>query len=195
MQTDTDNGLVRGADGLARPAWASEGILRAYYDTEWGVPVRDEAGIFEHMALECFQAGLAWVTVLRKREALREAFCGFDPDKVAAFDKHDVERLLANPAIIRNRRKIEAVIANARATVALRADGGLADLVWSFHDPDVPPPRSTEDIPSSTPAARELAEQLRARGFRFVGPVTTYAWLEAIGVVNDHVVGSHRRPA
>ncbi|MBD3689379.1 DNA-3-methyladenine glycosylase I [Nanchangia anserum] len=187
-------GLVRCDDGKLRPAWAVDGDMREYYDTEWGRPVRDERGVFARLCLECFQAGLAWATVMRKRQALEEAFAGFDPDALASFDAGDVERLLADPRIIRNRRKIEAVIHNARACRELRRDGGLHALVWSYYDPTAPGPRSSDDIPSSTPASRELARDLKRAGFQFVGPVTMYALMQAIGVVNDHIVGSHVRP-
>ncbi|HLS33668.1 MAG TPA: DNA-3-methyladenine glycosylase I, partial [Brevibacterium sp.] len=135
---DTD-GTVLGEDGLARPPWAAhDELLRAYYDSEWGMPVRDERGVFERLSLEAFQSGLSWATILRKRPAFREAFAHFDPDAVARFDDADTARLLSDTGIVRNRAKIAATIDNARATVALRDRGGLADLVWSFR-PEVTP--------------------------------------------------------
>lgn len=188
-------GLTRGEDGRVRPAWASSGELLEYYDNDWGYRVDDEAGIFERLSLECLQAGLSWLTILRKRDALREAFAGFDPDRVATFTDADLERLLVDDRLIRNRAKLSAIITNARATVNLRADGGLATLVWSFHDPEAEPPATCADIPSSTPASAELAAALKARGFRFVGPVNMYALMQAIGVVNDHVPGTWRHDA
>ncbi|MGC5628551.1 DNA-3-methyladenine glycosylase I [Georgenia sp. Z1344] len=192
--TRADDGLVVGADGLARPAWAaSDPTLREYYDTEWGMPVRDEQGLFERISLEVFQSGLSWLTILRKREAFREAFDDFDPDAVAAFGDADVDRLMADAAIVRNHRKIESTIDNARATVALRADGGLAELVWS-HRPDVTPePQSFAEVPSSSPESVALAKALKAAGFRHVGPTTMFALMEAVGIVDTHLVGSHRR--
>ena len=130
---------VLGDDGLARPVWAAtDPLMKEYYDTEWGMPVRDERGLFERLSLEAFQSGLSWATILRKRPAFRAAFDDFDPDAVAAYDERDVERLMADAGIVRNRRKVDATITNARATVALRADGGLVDLVWSFR-PDTTP--------------------------------------------------------
>jgi DNA-3-methyladenine glycosylase I len=185
---------VIGADGLARPAWAStDPLLRDYYDTEWGMPVRDERGLFERISLEAFQSGLAWSTILRKRPAFRDAFAGFDPDAVADFDEHDVERLMLDAGIVRNRRKIEATVANARATVALRDDGGLVDLVWSFRPERTPAPASYDEVPTTSPESRALAKALRARGFSFVGPTTMHALMEAVGIIDTHLVDSHRR--
>ncbi|WP_310795588.1 DNA-3-methyladenine glycosylase I [Herbiconiux oxytropis] len=193
-----DDGLVIGADGLARPAWASvDPLLRDYYDTEWGLPVTDERGLFERISLEGFQSGLSWATILRKRPAFRAAFDGFDPETVAAYDEADVERLLGDPGIIRNRTKIAATIGNARATLTLRDDadvpGGLAGLVWSFRPQSTPAPERFADIPTSTPESVALAKALRARGFRFVGPTTMFALMEAVGIVDTHLVHSHRR--
>lgn len=186
--------LVIGADGLARPVWAAtDPLLREYYDTEWGMPVRDEAGMFERLALEAFQAGLSWRTVLAKRPAFREVFRGFDPGAVAAFGERDVARALEDPRIIRNRRKIEATISNARATEALRGDGGLAGLVWSFRPETTPRPEFSAEVPTTSPESRALARELKRRGFVFVGPTTMYALMEAIGIVDTHLLGSHRR--
>lgn len=186
--------LVVGEDGLARPRWAArDPLLREYYDTEWGMPVRDERGLFERLSLEVFQSGLSWATILRKRPAFREAFDGFDPDRVAAYGPEDVARLLDDPGIVRNRSKVEATIVNARATVALRADGGLVDLVWSFKSAVTPAPRTLAEIPSSSPESAALARELKRRGFAFVGPTTMFALMEAVGIVDTHLVGSHRR--
>lgn len=170
---------------INRPAWAERSdLLRDYYDTEWGLPVRDTPGVYERIVLEGFQSGLAWETVLRKRPAFRKAFRGFDPARVARFTARDVARLLKDEGIIRNRRKIEAAITNAKATVALAAQGiDLAELVWSFApDPEAPEPASE---PSSSAESAALAKALKAHGFTFVGPVTMYALMEAIGVI-DH---------
>lgn len=186
--------LVVGEDGLARPRWAaSDPLLRAYYDTEWGMPVRDEQGLYERICLEGFQAGLSWATILRKRPAFRRAFSGFDPDRVAAFVQADVERLMEDPGIVRNRQKVMATIANARATIELRRDGGLVDLVWSFKPATTPVPRKQSEIPTRSDESVALAKALRAHGFSFVGPTTMYALMEAVGLVDAHLVGSHRR--
>ena len=186
--------LIIGEDGLARPAWASKDpLLREYYDTEWGVPIHDERGLYERLSLEAFQAGLSWVTILRKRPAFRTAFHDFDPDVVAGYDGHDVERLLADPGIVRNRLKIQATITNAQATIALRKEGGLDRLIWSFAPERTPVPRTIAEIPTVSAESKALAKELRRRGFAFVGPTTMYALMEAIGVVDTHLVGSHRR--
>lgn len=189
-------GLVIGSDGLARPAWAAtDPLLQEYYDTERGMPVRDEAGLFERISLEAFQAGLSWATVLRKREAFRKVFAGFDPDTVAGFTEADVARLLDDTRIIRNSAKIRATITNARATIDLRADGGLPDLIWLFQPAETPRPRTVDEIPTSSAESAALAKALKARGFRFVGPTSAYALMEAIGMVDTHLIGSHRRGA
>ncbi|WP_413453060.1 DNA-3-methyladenine glycosylase I [Georgenia phoenicis] len=186
--------VVVGEDGLARPAWAAtDPLLREYYDTEWGMPVRDERGLFERLSLEAFQSGLSWATILRKRPAFRSAFADFDPDAVSAFDDGDVARLMADAGIVRNRRKVDATIANARATVALRADGGLPALIWSFQPAETPRPRTFAEIPTTSPESVALAKELKARGFRHVGPTTMFALMEAVGIVDTHLVGSHRR--
>ena len=184
-------------DGLARPRWAaSDPLLREYYDTEWGMPVRDERGVFERLSLEAFQSGLSWATILRKRPAFREAFANFDPDAVATFDDDDVTRLLADASIVRNRAKILAALTNARATVALREDaavGGLAGLVWSYRPARTPEPRCAADVPARSAESTALAKDLKLRGFRFVGPTTCFALMEAIGIVDTHLLGSYRR--
>ena len=185
---------VVGDDGLARPVWASvDPLLRVYYDTEWGMPVRDERGLFERISLEAFQSGLSWATILRKRPAFRAAFDDFDPEAVAGYGEADVERLMSDAGIVRNRRKIDATITNARATVLLREDGGLVDLVWSFRPSETPAPTSYADVPTSSPESVALAKALRKNGLRFVGPTTMYALMEAIGMVDTHLVDSHRR--
>lgn len=188
------DGTVTGDDGLARPAWAADDpLLRDYYDTEWGMPVRDEQGVFERLSLEAFQSGLSWATILRKRPAFRDAFAGFDPETVARFRDDDVDRLLHDARIVRNRAKILATITNAQATLALRDTGGLADLVWSFRPAETPRPRTTAEVPTQSEESRALARTLRARGFRFVGPTTMFALMEALGIVDTHLLGSHRR--
>ena len=185
---------VIGDDGLARPSWAAtDPLLRDYYDNEWGMPVRDEHGMFERLSLEAFQSGLSWVTILRKRPAFREAFAGFDPDVVAGFGDADVERLMADAGIVRNRRKIEATITNARATVALREEGGLVELVWSFRPAATPAPASYAEVPTTSPESVALSKALRRKGFTFVGPTTMFALMEAVGIVDTHLVDSHRR--
>jgi DNA-3-methyladenine glycosylase I len=185
---------VLGEDGLARPAWAAtDPLLRDYYDTEWGMPVRDERGLFERLSLEAFQSGLSWATILRKRPAFRKAFDDFDPDVVAGYDERDVERLMADAGIVRNRRKVDATITNARATVALREDGGLPDLVWSFRPAETPAPSTYDEVPSTSPESVALSKELKRRGFVFVGPTTMFALMEAVGIVDTHLVTSHRR--
>ncbi|MFE3292111.1 DNA-3-methyladenine glycosylase I [Rhodococcus sp. NPDC059234] len=190
----TDPAVVIGADGLARPAWAAvDPLLRGYYDTEWGMPVTDEHGVFERISLEAFQAGLSWATILRKRPAFRAAFDNFHPDEVAAYTDTDVERLLADAGIVRNRQKVEATITNARATLRLRDETDLADLVWSFKPETTPRPRAFAEIPTNSAESAALAKELRRRGFVFVGPTTMYALMEAIGIVDTHLLDSHRR--
>ena len=185
--------LVIGEDGLARPTWGATEPLKSYYDSEWGMPIRDERGLFERLSLEAFQSGLSWVTILRKRESFRAAFDDFDPDTVAAFDDDDVERMMGDAGIVRNRAKVNATITNAAATVALRAEGGLADFLWSFQPADTPVPIRYADVPTSSPESVALAKALRKKGFRFVGPTTMFALMEAVGIVDTHLLGSHRR--
>jgi DNA-3-methyladenine glycosylase I len=186
--------LVTGDDGLARPTWASaDPLMREYYDTEWGMPVRDEHGLYERISLEAFQAGLSWATILRKRQAFRAAFANFDPDVVATFAETDVERLLADAGIVRNRLKIRAAITNARATIAMRDEGGLVDFVWSFQPAATPEPLTYADIPTRSSESLALSKALRKKGFAFVGPTTMYALMEAIGMIDTHLIGSHRR--
>ena len=185
-----------GPDGLLRTPWAlSDPLLLTYYDTEWGLPVRDEAALFERLSLEAFQSGLSWLTILRKRPAFRAAFDDFDPDRVAAFDQRDVDRLLNDAGIVRNRAKIDATIGNARATVTLRASGGLSDLIWSLRPAVTPQPRTMAEIPTQSPESVALAKALKVAGYRFVGPTTAFALMEAIGLVDTHLIDSHRRGA
>lgn len=196
------SGLTLCDDGLIRPTWAShDELLRSYYDTEWGLPIHDEAGVFERLVLEGFQAGLSWRTVLAKREAFRQAFDGFVPDRVAAFTSDDVDHLVSTPGIIHNRRKIDAAISNARATVAMRNDSAVADgpshlgeLVWSYRPTLDPLPRSKDEVPTQLPESVALAADLKSCGFCFVGPTTMLALMAAIGIVNTDIVGTHRRP-
>ncbi|HTO00051.1 MAG TPA: DNA-3-methyladenine glycosylase I [Microthrixaceae bacterium] len=186
--------VVVGDDGIARPVWASvDPLLRDYYDTEWGMPVTDERGVFERLSLEGFQAGLSWATILRKRPAFREAFDDFDPDIVASYDEVDVERLLTDAGIVRNRQKIVATIRNAQATIELRQEMGLSALIWSFKPTATPRPKVFEDVPTTSPESIALSKELRRRGFTFVGPTTMFALMEAIGIVDTHLLGSHRR--
>ena len=191
-------GPVRGADGRWRCPWPGDDpAYLAYHDTEWGVPVHDERRLFEKVCLEGFQAGLSWLTILRKRAAFREVFHDFDPTRVAGFDEDDVGRLLSDARIVRHRGKIEATIANARCVVDMSGRGeSFADLVWSFA-PDPPPPRPVRlgDVPATTPASVALSRELRRRGFRFVGPTTAYAFMQSMGMVDDHLVGCEVRGA
>jgi DNA-3-methyladenine glycosylase I len=183
---DQDSGAVAGPDGKLRCPWAlSTDDLFAYHNDEWGRPVRDDRGLFERLCLEAFQSGLSWLTILRKRENFRAAFAGFEMAKVAAFGPDDVARLLADAGIVRNRAKIDAAIANAGAALSL--PDGLAALVWQYAEPGAPAPRTLADVPASTPAAKALSADLRRRGFRFTGPVTAYATMQACGLVNDHL--------
>jgi DNA-3-methyladenine glycosylase I len=183
------SGLVVGADGRSRCAWGgSTPDYLPYHDLEWGRPVRGDDALFERMCLEAFQSGLAWITILRKREAFRAAFAGFAIDRVAAFSAADVTRLMADPGIVRNRMKIDAALANAR--VAAELPGGLSALLWSFApDPRPARPRSGAEVPASTPGSTAMAKELKRRGFRFVGPTTAYALMQATGMVDDHVAG------
>jgi DNA-3-methyladenine glycosylase I len=189
---------VAGPDGRERCPWgAGDPLLAEYHDTEWGEVLHGRDALFERISLEAFQSGLSWLVVLRKRPAFREAFAGFDPEAVAAFGEDDVERLLADAAIVRNRSKIEATIANARAVLALPDDGeDLDTLLWSFApDPRPPRPEALADVPATTATSTAMAKALRARGFRFVGPTTCYAMMQATGMVDDHLAGCHVAPA
>jgi DNA-3-methyladenine glycosylase I len=174
--------------------WAgSDPLYVAYHDEEWGVPQRDARMLWEMLMLEGFQAGLAWITVLRKREALRKAFKGFDPARVARFDEKDVARLLTDPGIIRSRAKIEATIAGARIYQAMQKNGeGFADYAWSFTD-GTPIRGDGKTVPALTPLSERISKDFKKRGFKFVGPTIVYAWMQAVGIVNDHAAHCFRR--
>ncbi len=195
--TDTQPGIAVGADGVHRCAWcAGDELYRAYHDTEWGFPVAEDRRLFEKLCLEGFQAGLSWLTILRKRENFRRAFAGFEIERVAAFGDADVERLLADAGIVRHRQKIEAAINNAQRALEVIAEfGSLANYVWQFEPPeDERPGRITPDSrPATTPTSKRLARELKKRGFRFVGPTTAYSFMQAMGVVNDHIHGCAAR--
>ncbi len=172
-------------------------LFERYHDEEWGFPVLDERGLFEKLTLEAFQSGLAWRTILAKRDAFRAAFARFDPDAVASFGDGDVARLLADQGIVRNRAKIEATLANARATVALRSTGEPLEALVRAHAPRrrERPPATWADVPATVPESVALARELKRRGFRFVGPTTLYALMQACGLVDDHLDGCPARPA
>ncbi|KDN83335.1 DNA-3-methyladenine glycosylase I [Kitasatospora cheerisanensis] len=186
-------GAVLGADGLLRCGWGdSADDYRTYHDTEWGRPVHGDQALFERISLEAFQSGLSWITILRRREGFRAAFRDFTIAEVAEFGEADVERLMADTGIIRNRAKILATIANARA--ARELDGELDALIWSHAgDPDRPAPLALSDVPAVTPGSTALARELKKNGFRFVGPTTAYALMQACGLVNDHLADCHAR--
>jgi DNA-3-methyladenine glycosylase I len=193
------SGLLRRSDGTVGCWWGGDDPLyRTYHDHEWGMPVTDEVRLFEKLCLEGFQAGLAWITILRKREGFRTAFAGFHPEVVAAFGPDDVERMLGDAGIVRHRGKIEATISNANRVLELRATGtSLATLLWGFEPgPDERPPvcdHATLVTMATTPASRRMSATLRGHGFRFVGPTTMYALMQAMGMVNDHVEGCPAR--
>jgi DNA-3-methyladenine glycosylase I len=192
-----DSGIVTGEDGVARCFWAGSDVLyRAYHDTEWGLPVSDDVRLFEKLSLEGFQAGLSWLTILRKREAFRKAFAGFDSERVARFGERDIKRLLADAGIVRHRGKIEAVINNAQRMAELvESEGSLAHYVWQFE----PRPRRGRLNRAGlaklavTEESAALAKDLKRRGWRFVGPTTVYAFMQAMGMVNDHLDGCEAR--
>ncbi|MBO0980902.1 DNA-3-methyladenine glycosylase I [Microbacterium sp. SD291] len=185
--------LIVGPDAHGRCAWVGDDVeYRRYHDEEWGTPLHGDRALFEKMALEGFQAGLSWITILRKRPRFREVFAGFDPETVAEFGEPDIERLMADAGIIRNRAKIEATIGNARIVRTL-ADGELDELMWSF----APAasgirPASMAEVPAVTPESTAMSKELRRRGFRFVGPTTMYALMQSAGMVDDHVEGCWR---
>ena len=194
VEESTDGGPVIGDDGVARCPWAaSHPVNREYHDAEWGIPVHGETGLFERITLEAFQSGLSWLTILRKRPAFRSAFHGFDVERIAAFGDEDIERLMSDAAIVRNRAKILAAITNAQATIALRDQDGLDALIWRYRVDDAPAPRSATDVPTTSAASRALAKELKSHGFAFVGPTTAYALMEAIGLLDTHLVDCHRR--
>lgn len=189
-------GATKGEDGAARCPWGQHPPeYRAYHDDEWGRPVGQERPIYEKLCLEGFQSGLSWLTILRKRANFRSAFDGFDPELVARFGPAEVERLLGDAGIVRHRAKVEAAIANARAVVGLWERGhSVAGLLWA-HEPSGRrrAPSALSDVPASTPESSALSKALRANGFQFVGPTTAYSAMQALGVVNDHLAGCHRR--
>lgn len=217
-------GLVSCEDGLVRPTWAATDLLlRDYYDTEWGSPVTSEQGVFERLVLESFQSGLSWSTILKKRQAFRNAFASFVPEAVAAFTDKDRERLMSDAGIVRNRRKIDAAITNAQAVIALRAalaveadahragrmeeaplahllrprqsyPRHLGELVWLYQPSRHPRPEKAGDVPAQTEESRALSLELKRRGFVFVGPVTALALMSAIGITNTDIIGTWKRP-
>lgn len=186
-----EKGLVLCADGRIRPVWAtSSDLLKNYYDTEWGRPLDAEDEAFERLSLECFQAGLSWETVLKKREAFREAFEGFKVDKVADFGEQDIQRLLANPEIIRNERKIRATVSNASCVQTLRDDGGLLSFLSSFAPASWQRPETATEAQTQCEESIAMSRELKKRGFKFVGPTTCFALMEATGLINNRIVGA-----
>jgi DNA-3-methyladenine glycosylase I len=186
------NGAERGPDGKPRCPWAlGTPDYLDYHDSEWGRPLHGENELFERLTLEAFQSGLSWLTILRKRENFRRAFDGFDVEKIAGYKTKDVKRLLSDAGIVRNRRKVEAAITNAKAAQELHANGETLDeLIWSFApEEERPAPRSLADLEPTTPESKALAKELKKRGFVFVGPTTAYATMQAAGLVNDHLAG------
>jgi DNA-3-methyladenine glycosylase I len=181
--------VVAGTDGVRRCAWGtSSPDYVAYHDDEWGRPVLDDTRLYEKLCLEGFQSGLSWLTILRKRDAFRRAFAGFDPERVARFTSRDVDRLLQDASIVRHRGKIDATIANARATLDVRDDAGsLAALLWSFEPSRHPAPKRFGDLAPTTAESKAMSKELLRRGFRFVGPTTAYSTMQACGIVNDHL--------
>jgi DNA-3-methyladenine glycosylase I len=182
----TDDGLVRCGWADFRPG-ADYELYRDYHDHEWGRPLHGRVALFERMSLEAFQSGLSWLIILRKRENFRRAFSGFDIEKVARYSDADVQRLLADPGIVRNRAKIEATIANARVAADLGTSEDLSELLWSFAPPRRPRPADLSEIPSATAESKAMSRELKRRGFRFVGPTTAYALMQATGMVDDHI--------
>jgi DNA-3-methyladenine glycosylase I len=179
--------VVRGPDGKRRCRWGdSDDRYRLYHDTEWGRPIVDEQGLYERLCLELLQSGLSWALILRKRDGLREAFADFDPEAVAGLD---VKRLLKDERVIRNRAKLEAILQNAKATVGMRDETPLPELIWSFRRRNRRAPRNYGEMVSFSPESKELAKELKRRGFAFVGPTTVYSTMQAVGVVNDHLAG------
>lgn len=182
-------GLIKGQDGRMRCGWCGgDPLYRDYHDREWGKPVTDDIRLFEKICLEGFQAGLSWLTILRKRENFRAAFAGFDFEKIALFEERDLKRLLHDPGIIRHRGKIEATINNAQRALELVEEwGSLSDYFWNFQPNPACGPQRLEDIPGQTPESRALSKDLKKRGWKFVGPTTCYAFMQAMGLVNDHL--------
>ena len=195
LQEAMQAGIAVGEDGIARCWWAdSTAEYRAYHDTEWGFPVADDRRLFEKLCLEGFQAGLSWLTILRKRPAFREVFANFEFAEVARFGDDKIAALMGDARIVRNRAKIEATVTNARRALELvESDGSLAHFLWSY-EADDSPARSRADLPVTTPESRALAKEFKRRGWRFLGPTTVYAFMQAMGLVNDHLDGCHCRP-
>ncbi len=191
----TDQAILLGEDGVPRCWWAgSDPLYVSYHDEEWGFPVRDDTRLFEKLSLEGFQAGLSWLTILRKRENFRRAFAGFDIGAVAAFDERDVDRLLGDAGIVRHRGKIESTINNAARALELTEEfGSLASYVWSHAPEPGTAPKTIHEIPARTATSTDLSKDLKRRGWSFVGPTTVYAFMQAMGLVNDHVVGCDTR--
>ena len=193
-------GLIQGSDGIVRCWWPdADPLYLRYHDREWGRPTRSETRLFEKLCLEGFQAGLSWLTILRKRQAFRAAFAGFDPEAVARFGARDITRLLRDAGIVRHRGKIESAINNAQRTLALRADGGLAAWAWRYEpEARLRPRRITQArlvAMTTAPAAVAMARDLKSRGWSFVGPITLYAFMQSVGLLNDHLEGCEmRRP-
>ena len=186
-------GLMTDEIGLTRCSWAtSTSEYRAYHDTEWGVPVHGESGLYERLTLEAFQSGLSWLTILRKRESFRAAFAGFDAEVVAGFGEDDYQRLMSDTSIVRNRLKIRAAMTNAQAVVRLRDEAGIDELVWSFASVGHHQPCTPADVPSKSADSIALAKALKHHGFIFVGPTTMYATMQACGLVDDHLAGCFR---
>ncbi|HHN72861.1 MAG TPA: DNA-3-methyladenine glycosylase I, partial [Thermopetrobacter sp.] len=190
-----DEDVIMHADGLARCGWCGRDPLYVrYHDTEWGVPEHDGRRLFEKFVLDTFQAGLSWLTILRRRDGFRRAFAGFDPALIAGWGEAETARLMRDAGIIRNRAKIAATIANARAVCDLGGTEAFARFLWDFVDgrPRVNHPRSRAEVPAETPLSRRIAREMKARGFRFCGPVVVQAFIQAVGIVDDHLVGCHR---
>lgn len=191
----TNTSILVGDDGVARCWWAgSDPLYTAYHDTEWGFPVHNDTRLFEKLCLEGFQAGLAWITILRKRENFRAAFSGFDIETVAGFGTDDVERLLADAGIVRHRGKIESTINNAaRALELIEECGSISEYVWQYAEPSSPAPKSPDQIPAKTDVSTVFSKDLKKRGWSFVGPTTAYAFMQAMGLVNDHLAACEAR--
>ncbi|HEY7763744.1 MAG TPA: DNA-3-methyladenine glycosylase I [Aestuariivirgaceae bacterium] len=189
---------VRHADGLNRCSWCgSDPLYVAYHDQEWGVPEHDDRALYEKLMLDGFQAGLSWITILRKREAFREAFDGFDPQIIARYDARKLRSLVGDARIVRNRAKIEAAVTNARVYLDLMEQQSFATYLWRFVEgrPKLNRFRSLQQVPAQTPIAESMSKELRGKGFRFVGPTIVYAFMQAVGMVNDHLVTCHRHEA
>jgi DNA-3-methyladenine glycosylase I len=190
-----DLGVASHEDGLKRCPWPGvDPLYLAYHDDEWGRPERDGRALFEKLTLDGFQAGLSWITILRKREAFRAAFAGFDPARIARFDQKQIAALMRNDAIVRNRAKIEGAVLSAQAWLEIEAATGFSDYLWAFVDgrPIVNHWTRMSDVPTQTPLSERLSKDLKARGFKFCGPTIVYAFMQAVGMVDDHLVGCHR---